>query len=148
MTALTLIVAGLALLVGVILGVQVRGLRRRLEGVPADGDVLGLLRTLDQDLDRVEAVVADLGPRLTEVERELPKAIARTGVVVYDAFGDIAGNLSRSIALLDAAGNGVVISLLVGRSETLFYTKQVRARRGLEELSPEETEAVAQAMQR
>ncbi len=147
MTTLTLIVAALALLVAVILGFQVQGLRRRLEGVPSDGDVLGLLRTLDKDLDRVEAVVADLGPRLAEVERELPKAISRTGVVVYDAFGDIAGNLSRSIALLDAAGNGVVISLLVGRSETLFYTKQVRARRGLEELSPEEAEAVAQAMQ-
>lgn len=148
MTTLTLIVAALALLVAVILGFQVQGLRRRLGGVPADGDVLGLLRTLDKDLDRVEAVVADLGPRLAEVERELPKALSRTGVVVYDAFGDIAGNLSRSIALLDAAGNGVVISLLVGRSETLFYTKQVRARRGLEELSPEEAEAVAQAMQR
>ena len=41
-----------------------------------------------------------------------------------------------------------MISLLVGRSETLFYTKQVRKMRGLEELSPEEAEAVAQAMQR
>ena len=66
---------------------------------------------------------------------------------VYDAFGDIAGNLSRSIALLDATGDGLVISLLVGRSETLFYTKQVRGRRGLEELSPEEAEAVDRAMQ-
>lgn len=148
MTAATLILAALALVVALLLALQVQSLRRRLDSVPADGDVVGLMRSLDQDLDRVETVVADLGPRLAEVERELPKAISRTGVVVYDAFGDVAGNLSRSIALLDATGTGVVISLLLGRHETLFYTKQVRAQRGLEELSPEEAEAVAQAMQR
>ncbi len=147
MTIAALTVAAIALLVSVALAVQVQGLRRRLEGVPTDGDVVGLLRTLDQDLDALESIVGDVAPRLARVEHELPNAISRTGVVVYDAFGDIAGNLSRSIALLDGRGDGLVISLLVGRSETLFYTKQVRALRGLEELSPEEAEAVAQAVQ-
>jgi len=56
--------------------------------------------------------------------------------------------LSRSIALLDARGNGVVISLLVGRTETLFFTKQVRGMEGVEELSPEEKEAIAEAVGR
>jgi hypothetical protein len=148
MTAAAAAVAALALVVALVVAVQVMGLRRRLDGVPKDADVVGLLRSLDRDLNDVEAVVADLAPRLERVEHELPNAISRTGVVVYDAFGDIAGNLSRSIALLDGTGDGVVISLLIGRSETRFYTKQVRALRGLEELSPEEAEAVAQAMRR
>ena len=148
MTVATLIVAALALVLAVILALQVQSLRRRLDGVPSDGDVVGMLRSIDQDLHEVEAIVAELGPRLTLMEHEIPRAISRTGVVVYDAFGDIAGNLSRSIALLDALGDGVVISLLVGRHETLFYTKQVRRTRGLEELSPEEAEAVGRAMQR
>ena len=146
MTIAALAVAGLALILAVVLAVQIQSLRRRLDGVPDDADFVGLLRSLDQDLNEVEGVVADLGPRLEEVEHLLPRAISRTGVVVYDAFGDIAGNLSRSIALLDTMGDGIVISLLVGRTETLFYTKQVRRMRGLEELSPEEAEAVAQAM--
>jgi hypothetical protein len=146
MTIAALVLAALALALAVVMTIQVGRLRRRLAGVPTDGDVVGLLRTIDTDLGKVEAAVADLGPRLARVEAELPHAISRTGVVVYDAFGNIAGNLSRSIALLDSAGNGVVISLLVGRSDTLFYTKQVRGRRGLEELSPEEAEAVDRAM--
>ena len=75
----------------------------------------------------------------------MPLAISHTGVVAYDAFGDIAGHLSRSIALVNDEGDGVVISLLVARSETLFFTKEVRAGRGVEVLSPEEERALARA---
>lgn len=64
-------------------------------------------------------------------------------MVAYDAFGDISGNLSRSIALLSQEGDGVVISLLVGRGETMFYVKQIREGKGTEPLSPEEEEAIA-----
>jgi hypothetical protein len=71
-----------------------------------------------------------------------------TGVVTYDAFGNIAGQLSRSIAIVDPMGNGLVISVLVGRSETLFYAKQVARGRGVEELSPEEQQAVEKALAR
>ncbi|MFQ5554720.1 MAG: DUF4446 family protein [Acidimicrobiia bacterium] len=147
MTLAALILGGLALAACLAMIANVVALRKRLAAVPSDGDVVGLMRRLDVDLQEVEALVADLGPRLVTVERSLPQAISRTGVVVYDAFGDIAGNLSRSIALLDAYGDGLVISLLVGRGETRFFTKQVRSRRGVEELSPEEVEAVDRAMQ-
>ncbi len=148
MSVLAVALAAVALAASLVLVSHVVALRKRLAGVPTDGDVVTLLRTLDRDLDRLERVVSDAVPRLGALERQLPQTISRTGVVVYDAFGDIAGNRSRSIALLDANGNGLVISLLVGRGETLFYTKQVEARRGLEELSPEEEEAVDRAMRR
>jgi hypothetical protein len=66
--------------------------------------------------------------------------------VVYDAFDDIAGNLSRSIALLNERGDGVVISMLVGRAEARFFTKVVQHGTGREVLSPEEEAAIRQAM--
>ncbi len=148
MTIVAVVLSAVALLASLVLVSHVVTLRRRLAAVPTDGDVVGLLKSLDHDLDRLQTVVEDVVPRVGALERQLPQTISRTGVVVYDAFGDIAGNRSRSIALLDANGDGLVISLLVGRGETLFYTKQVRARRGLEELSPEEEEAVDRAMRR
>ncbi len=148
MSVLAVALAAIALATSLVLVSHVVALRKRLAAVPQDKDVVTLLRSLDRDLDRLERVVDDVVPRLGALERQLPQTISRTGVVVYDAFGDIAGNRSRSIALLDANGDGLVISLLVGRGETLFYTKQVRARRGLEELSPEEEEAVDRAMRR
>ncbi len=148
MIAAALGVAGVALLVAAAALVQSFLLQRRLAAVPADGNVVGMLRDLDNELGHLNDAVGLLEPRLRKVERHLPRAIAYTAIVAYDAFGNIAGNLSRSIALLDARGNGVVISLLVGRTETLFFTKQVRGMEGVEELSPEEKEAIAEAVGR
>ena len=141
-----LAVAVLSLALAAWLVLQVGTLKRKLSAVPEDGDVVRILRDLDTDLAAAETTVADMAPRLAAVESRMPYAISHVGVVSYDAFGDITGNQSRSIALVDAQGNGIVISLLVGRNDSRFFTKQVRARQGTEELSPEETAAVTQAL--
>ena len=143
---LAILIAVLALLLSIGLGMQLAGLRRRLAAVPRDGNVIDLMRKIDTDLGQVEQVVANLGPRLLAVEQKLPLAISYTCVVTYDAFGDIGGKLSRSIAMLDSNGDGLVISLLVGRKETHFFTKEVRSGAGTERLSPEEGAAVTRAM--
>jgi hypothetical protein len=138
-------VAVLALLVAIFLAIQVGGLRRRLDSVPADENVFGLLRGIDNELGRLDAVTAELEPRLAAVEHLIPQAIVHTGVVNYDAFGDIAGNLSRSVAMLSVEGDGLVISILVGRVDVRVFTKEVRGFVGVEELSPEEKAAVTRA---
>lgn len=146
MTYLLLALLGVTLLIVLWLSAQLNKVRVKLAVIPQDADVLALLRTVDNDLGRIDEAVSGMQPRLARVEEALPKAIAHTGVVTYDAFGNITGNQSRSIALLDASGTGLVISLLVGRSETLFFTKQVRDGAGSEPLSPEEQAAVTRAL--
>lgn len=142
------IIAAVALAVALGVALQVAALRRRLAAVPKDGNVIDLMRSIDHDLGQVEQQLANMGPRLLAVEKKLPLAVSYTGVVTYDAFGDIGGKLSRSIALLDSNGDGLVISLLVGRAETLFFTKEVRSGSGTERLSPEEGAAIQRAMGR
>ena len=69
-------------------------------------------------------------------------------VVEYDAFGNITGTQSRSIAILNERGDGLVITLLTYRDDTVFYTKEVRAGRGVQELAPEEQGSVDRALGR
>lgn len=146
MTGLTLgLVVALAVPV-LWLTYEVIHIRRRISVVPAEGGIYAALQNIDNDLAAVEETVSDLAPRLAALEAQFPRTIQRTAVVTYDAFGNIAGDLSRSIALLTGQGDGVVISLLVGRDETRFFTKMVQAGRGVDELSPEEQQAVRQAM--
>ncbi len=145
MIEIAMVVAAVALLAVIIIALQVNGLRRRFNSLPADENVFAVLRGLDNELGRLDAVTAALEPRLEAVEELLPHAIVNTGVVNYDAFGDIAGNLSRSMALLSLNGDGVVLSILVGRLDVRVFTKEVRGFVGVEELSPEEKEAVARA---
>ncbi len=145
MIEIAMVVAAVALLGAIIVAVQLNGLRRRLDSMPADENVYDILRGLDNELGRLDAVTAAMEPRLASIEYLLPHAIVHSGVVNYDAFGDIAGNLSRSIALLSSLGDGVVISILVGRHDMRVFTKEVRNFVGIEELSPEENEAVDRA---
>ena len=139
-------VAVVALGLGAVLVLRVNRLQRKLAVVPEEGGVFEALRRLDVDLAANEEAVAALRPVVQQLYERMPGALRHAAVVSYDATGDLAGNLSRSIALLNERGDGLVLTLLTRRSESLFYTKMVRAGRGAEPLSPEEEEVVARAL--
>ena len=145
MIEIAMVVAIVALLAAIAVAVQVNGMRRRLNSIPADENVFAILKGVDNELGRLDSVTQALEPRLAAVEHLIPHAIVNTGVVNYDAFGDIAGNMSRSVALLSVDGDGLVISVLVGRQDVRIFTKEVRDFVGVEELSPEEKAAVTRA---
>ena len=63
-------------------------------------------------------------------------------VVRYDAFGDMGGRLSWSLALVNDAGTGVVLTSIHGRSEARTYAKNIAAWSCDQQMSPEEEEAV------
>ena len=73
---------------------------------------------------------------------EVSDALRHLAVVRYDAFGDMGGHLSWSLALLDDGGNGVVLTSIHGRSEARTYAKNVASWSCDQALSPEEEEAV------
>jgi Protein of unknown function (DUF4446) len=74
-----------------------------------------------------------------------PKALRDVAIVRYDALNEMSGQLSFSLALLNAVGDGVVLSSINGRAETRTYAKPVVAGQGEQELSPEEAQAVYSA---
>jgi hypothetical protein len=74
-----------------------------------------------------------------------PRALRDLAVVRYDALSEMSGQLSFSVALLNALGDGVVLSSINGRTETRTYAKIVRSGAGTQALSPEEEHAVRAA---
>ena len=129
-SSLAVVATGLsvfALLVAVALAVQVGRLRRTWEA-----------QALRAGTRALRTSAPSTGARD-------PRALTRVAVVRYDAFGDLAGALSFSAALLDDAGNGLVLSSINGRSETRTYAKGVTAGSSEAPLSPEEQEAIAEA---
>ena len=74
-----------------------------------------------------------------------PRAFRDLAVVRYDALSEMSGQLSFSVALLNALGDGVVLSSINGRTETRTYAKIVRSGAGTQALSPEEEHAVRAA---
>ena len=70
----------------------------------------------------------------------------KVGLVRYNPFEETGGNQSFALAMLDADGDGWVLSSLHARSGTRVYAKAVSAGRSDVALSDEETAALRQAL--
>jgi hypothetical protein len=100
-----------------------------------------------QDLHAyVEDVAGALTGRLATAEERLDGAIAYRAMVRYDAYNEMSGQQSTSIALLDARRSGVVVSSIHHRDQARVYAKQVIDGKAELQLSPEEEEAVRIAL--
>ncbi len=144
--ALTVVVLILLLVVAwlgrrvVRLDARVRGLTRGEDGDL--GDVLGAHLERVYELGReVDRLVARTG----RLEESSPRAFQRVGLVRFNPFEDTGGNQSFALALLDADGNGWVLSSLHARTGTRIYAKAIRGGRSDGALSDEETTAIKQA---
>jgi hypothetical protein len=146
-------VAVLALASCVVLGASVRRMRRAqrmLLGEREEQDLVAHAATMQQAFealqDYVEETAVRLDARLADVEQALRGTIAHRALVRYDAYNELSGQQSMSIALLDEEHSGIVLSCIHHRDQARVYGKQVRAGRGEIELSPEEAEAVRLAL--
>jgi hypothetical protein len=95
--------------------------------------------------DALPEDVLGLRQEVAALRTEARDALRHLAVVRYDAFGDMGGHLSWSMAVLDHGGNGVVLTSIHGRSEARTYAKSVAGWRCDQQLSPEEQEAVDSA---
>ena len=121
----------------------------RLRGITRGAEGSSLEAVLDAHLDKVFAVARELdglGDRMAALEGAQRKAFQRVGLVRYNPFEETGGNQSFALALLDAAGDGWVLSSLHARSGTRVYAKTIKAGRADVGLSAEETAAITRAM--
>jgi uncharacterized protein DUF4446 len=124
---------------------QVSQLRKRVVGLTRGedgdlGDVLGAHLERVYDLGRE---VDRLGTG--RLEAGAVRAFQRVGLVRFNPFEDTGGNQSFALALLDAEGNGWVLSSLHARTGTRVYAKAIRGGRSDGALSDEEAAAIKQA---
>ena len=142
-----------ALVVGIVALVRLRRLRaaqRVILGGHGERDLVihgaELTEGFEALRDWIEEVGARLDGRLAAAEERLDGAIAYRGLLRYDAYNEMSGRQSTSIALLDATRSGIVLSSIHHRDQARLYAKQVRDGQAELELSPEEAEAVRLAL--
>jgi hypothetical protein len=102
----------------------------------------GRSRRTNRRAQELPTDVAGLRGEVHALRTEVSDALRHLAVVRYDAFGDMGGHLSWSLALLDDGGNGVVLTSIHGRSDARTYAKNVSDWSCDQQLSPEEEEAI------
>jgi Protein of unknown function (DUF4446) len=150
-----LIAGGLALVAlafAAMLALRLRRLReaqRFVLGEAGERDLADHAQSLQRSFEQLHADVESrferLDRRLGSSESRLDHAISHSAVIRYDAYDEMSGRQSSSIALLDETGTGVVMSSILHREQARLYAKGVRDGHADVELSPEETEAIQTA---
>ena len=146
-------VAIVALLFALVLGFKLRRMRSAQKAVlGGDGqrDLVTHAQQLEQaftDLrDWVEESIEHFERRMQSTEARLDGCVAYRSLVRYDAYNELSGHQSSSLALLDARKSGVVVSSIVHRDQARLYVKQLHDGESEIELSPEEQAAVDTAL--
>src|SRR5271165_4600215 len=145
---------GVAALIGcAVLAVSVRRLRREQRiglGDDEERDVVshaaGMQRSFEALRTDVDGTAKRLDGRLAGVETALRETIAHRALVRYDAYNELSGHQSVSLALLDDEQSGIVLSCIHHRDQARVYAKQVLGGQPELELSTEEAEAVRLAL--
>jgi hypothetical protein len=124
---------------------RVRQAQRVLLGGGQD-DLVDFAVSLQSRIDDLNGAVDEVASGLTRVDRRIDDTVSKTAIVRYDAYEQSGGHQSASVALLDTARTGVVLSAIQGRDYARIYVKELDRGRASVALSPEEQEAVDRAM--
>ena len=142
-----------ALVLAIVLAFKLRRLRgsqRAVLGEAGERDLVSHAERLETgfvDLrDWVEETAAGLEQRVGSAEARVDGCIAYRSMVRYDAYGEMSGEQSSSVALLDARRSGVVVSSISHRDQARVYVKQILEGESEHKLSPEEEEAIETAL--
>ncbi|MEA2467135.1 MAG: hypothetical protein QOJ57_1261 [Thermoleophilaceae bacterium] len=146
-------VALVALILAIVLAFKLRRLRAAQKAVLGGSDQRDLVTHAQQlekgftDMrDWVEESIEHFERRMQSTESRLDGCVAYRSLVRYDAYNELSGHQSSSLALLDARKSGVVVSSIVHRDQARLYVKQLHDGESEIELSPEEQEAVDTAL--
>jgi uncharacterized protein DUF4446 len=141
-----------ALLWAIVLAVKLRRMRAAQRTVMGEGqaDLVAHAAQIQEAFvqlrDWVEETAARLEERMATAEERIDGCVAYTSLIRYDAMGELSGQQSSSMALLDSHRTGVVVSSILHRDQARVYVKQVRDGESELELSPEERQAIDAAM--
>ncbi len=141
-----------ALLWVIVLAVKLRRVRAAQKTVLGEGqaDLVAHAAQIQEAFvqlrDWVEETATGLEERMATAQERIDGCVAYTSLVRYDAMGEMSGQQSSTMALLDARRTGVVVSSILHRDQARVYVKQVREGESELELSPEELQAIEAAM--
>ena len=128
--------------------VQLRNVRRSQKVMIGNGtgDLVDFAISLQARIDDLHRAVDEVAAGLSRIDKRVDGCLSHTSIVRYDAYEDAGGHQSASLAFLDAARSGVVVSAIQGRDYARIYVKQLDRGRASVALSPEEQQAVDRAM--
>ena len=144
-----IILTGIVLLVffiwNVYLNYNLSRVKKRTRSFFASSEAKDLEEIIYKQIKKTNEVDGEIKKLIEDngkIRENMAKCVQKVGVVRFNPFGDVGGNQSFAIALLDKYLSGVIILSLYSRDDVKVYSKQVIEGKSEYTLSKEEKEAI------
>ncbi len=150
---LFLIVLGLVLLLFILLIVtmtKLSGLKKRYEAFMRGSSARSMeeeIKNLFYDIDYLKKETSQNKREIRHIYKRLETVFQKVGLVKYDAFHQMGGKLSFALALLDEKNNGFLMNSVHSSDGSYCYIKEIHEGSSAIELSGDEQEALARALE-
>ena len=128
--------------------VQMHGLKKRYKIFMSGKNARNLEKTLIERLDQIDVLLNANEENEKNIKRIFEKmkfTFQKVGLVKYDAFNEMGGKLSFSLALLNESNDGFVMNAVHSREGCYTYVKEIIGGNAIIMLSEEEKEALEMA---
>ena len=98
------------------------------------------------ELDVINSMARQNRQDIKEIFTEMETNYQKVGIVKYDAFHEMGGNLSFALALLDGRNSGWIINAMHSREGCYTYIKEIVNGKSYIELAEEEADALEKAV--
>jgi len=105
-------------------------------------DMETLIQNINNSIDEIKNKIIDQDGRIENHEFRLRKKAIQPIIKRYNAFGESGNDLSFSIAILSEEGDGIVLSSIYGRDDSIVFAKPVIEKQSSYKLTSEEQEVV------
>lgn len=98
------------------------------------------------ELDEVTELSRENKRSINDIYRKIRSHYQKVGIVKYDAFHEMGGNLSFAITMLDEDDNGWILNAMHSREGCYTYIKEIVKGQSYIELAEEEVESLEKAI--
>ena len=129
--------------------VQMKKLKRNYKIFMSGNSAKNLEDTLIKRLDQIDSLIEANEENEQHIQLlfgKMRRTYQKMGLIKYDAFHEMGGKLSFSLAMLDEKDNGFIINAMHTREGCYTYIKEIVEGNSIIVLSEEEQEALNRAM--
>lgn len=138
----------LALFIIIIQGVKLSKLDKKYKSLARNMEGKNIEEIIHRYYEKIEQLdirMNNMDIHTEKIEQKLLKAVQKVGVIRFNAFDDMGGELSFALALLDGEQNGVILTSIYNRTSNVVYGKPVKKGKATVTLSVEELQALDRA---
>lgn len=128
---------------------KIKRLMTRYESFINGKDAENLADAIEENFKQMNEIQKDYEETKSDIDetlQELKSTFHKMGIVKYDAFKEMGGNLSFTLCLLDDVNTGFILNTMHGRDSSYTYIKEIIKGEAYATLGEEEKEALEKAI--